>query len=237
MKYFEIRNATKESADLYIYGDIVGSEWEKWDTTDTCPQDIINALKEHEGKNLNVYVNSGGGSVFAGLAIYNQLKRFDGHKVAIIDGLGGSIASVIPFGCDEVRMPNNAFLMIHKPWSYAIGNSNDMRKMADDLDRIEQGILNVYEANLKEGVDMEHVKQLVNDETWLTGDQAAEIFNVTLIGENKAVACASEFFDKYTKTPAKLKAEATTEQENEQQNDGDNLQNEIDILKMKLQLI
>lgn len=237
MKYFQIRNATSDKADLYIYGDIVGSEWEKWTDSDTCPQDITNALKEHEGKDLNIYVNSGGGSVFAGLAIYNQLKRFSGKKTVYVDGLAASIASVIALAGDEIIMPSNAFFMIHKPWSWAIGNSNDFRKAADDLDRIEQGIINVYADNLKDGADIEHVKELVNAETWLTGDEAAEIFNITLISANKAAACTSDYFDKYVNTPKELKAAAKQEPPDKQKNSGDDLKNEIDILRMKLQLI
>lgn len=235
LKYFQIKNATNEKAELYIYGDIVGSEWEKWTDSDTCPQDITNALKEHEGKNLDIYVNSGGGSVFAGLAIYNQLKRFTGFKTVYVDGLAASIASVIALAGDKVVMPTNAFMMIHKPWTIALGNSNDFRKMADDLDRIEQGILNVYEDNLKDGVDIKQVKKLVDAETWLTGDQAAEIFNIELATANKAAACTSDYLDKYLNVPDKLKAHE--KQKNDPQPNGDNLKNEVEILKLRLQLI
>lgn len=237
MTYFKIKNATKEKAELYIYGDIVGSEWEKWTDSDTCPQDITSALKEHEGKDLDIYVNSGGGSVFAGLAIYNQLKRFTGFKTVYVDGLAASIASVIALAGDKVIMPTNAFMMIHKPWTIGMGNSNDLRKTADDLDRIEQGILNVYEDNLKDGADMKQVKKLVDAETWLTGKQAAEIFNIEIGAENKAAACASDYFDRYINTPKELKPQAKVEPENKQQPNGDDLKNEIEIMKMKLQLL
>ncbi|MFC0188228.1 head maturation protease, ClpP-related [Fictibacillus aquaticus] len=208
-KFMEIKNQTSSSADLYFYGDIVSSEWGKWDNSDTCPEDIRSFLKDIEGvKNLNIYVNSGGGSVFAGLAIYNMLKRNQAHKTVYVDGLAGSIASVIALAGDRVIMPSNAFMMIHKPWSGMWGNSNDFRKVADDLDAIEGGILNVYAENLAEGADIEEIKQMVNEETWLNGNEAAKYFNIEVAAENQAVACVSDCFKNYRNTPEAFKEKA-----------------------------
>lgn len=200
---FEIKNQTQDFAELFIYGDIMNYKWEDSDVT---PQDIVDFLKEIDGKNkLNIYINSGGGSVFAGLAIYNQLKRHMSEKTVYVDGVAASIASVIAMAGDKVIIPSNAFLMIHKPWSFAWGNSIDMRKMADDLDRIEEGIMNVYKANLKDGVDIETIKEMVANETWLTGEEAAKYFNVEVVDENKAAACISDCFNSYKKVPDSLK--------------------------------
>lgn len=231
MKFIEIKNQTETAADLYFYGDIVSSEWGKWEDTDTAPEDVRSFLKGIEGvKNLNIYINSGGGSVFAGLAIYNMLKRHQAQKTVYVDGLAGSIASVIAMAGDKLVMPSNAFLMIHKPWSISMGNANDFRKMADDLDKIESGILNVYADNLKEGVDMEAVKQMVNEETWLNGLEAAQYFNVEVVTENKTVACTSEYFKNYSKLPANF-IEKPPQQEPK------NEQEELNILLMELDLI
>lgn len=205
---FEIKNQTEDFAELYIYGDIVSSEWMKWDDTDITPQDIVDFLKEIDGKNkLNIYINSGGGSVFAGLAIYNQLKRHNAEKTVYVDGLAGSIASVIALVGDRVVIPSNAFLMIHKPWMGLWGayNANDFRKMADDLDRIEEGIMNVYKENIKEGVDIETIRQMVQDETWLTGEEAAKYFKVEVSEAIEAVACVSDYFDRYKNVPESFK--------------------------------
>ncbi|WP_371150234.1 head maturation protease, ClpP-related [Bacillus subtilis] len=204
--FLKIKNQTDLAADIYFYGDIVSSEWGKWEDTDTCPEDVRAFLKQVEGvKNLNIYVNSGGGSVFAGLAIYNMLKRNSAHKTVYVDGLAGSIASVIAMAGDKIVIPSNAFLMIHKPWSMSMGNSNDLRKMADDLDLIEEGILNVYSENIKDGVDMEEIKQMVNDETWLNGKEASKYFNIDVAEENKLVACTSDYFKNYEKLPKQLR--------------------------------
>jgi ATP-dependent Clp protease protease subunit len=204
-KYLQIRNLTDNKADLYFYGDIVGSEWEKWDDTDTCPEDVKNLLAEIDGVNeLNIYVNSGGGSVFAGLAIYNMLKRNKAYKTVYVDGLAGSIASVITMAGNKIVIPSNAFLMIHKPWSGLYGNANDLRKMADDLDRIEEGIINVYADNLAEGVEIETIKEMVNAETWLNGIEAGKYFNVEVSESNKMVACVGDIIKNYKNVPDEL---------------------------------
>jgi len=198
---FEIKNQA-EYSELFIYGDIMSY---KWDETDVIPQDVADFLKDLDGKaKLNIYINSAGGSVFAGLAIYNQLKRHTAEKTVYIDGVAASIASVIAMAGDKIIIPSNAFLMVHKAWSYTIGNANDMRKSADDLERIDEGILNVYKENLLDGVDIETIKELVNSATWLTGTQAAQYFNVEVAEESKSVACVSDYFDKYKNLPKGL---------------------------------
>ncbi len=188
-KLFTFKNETATSADLYFYGDIVSDWWGAWQDEDQYPDAVKNFLAEHQGKDLNIYINSGGGSVFAGIAIYNMLKRHNGKKTVFVDALAGSIASVIAFAGDRVVIPSNSFLMIHKPWASCVGNSDDLRKMADDLEAVETGILNIYEENLKEGVSIDTIKEMLAAETWLNGQQAAEYFNVE-IGEEKAIAAA-----------------------------------------------
>ena len=138
LKGFTFKNQTETSADLYFYGDIVSDWWGAWQDEDQYPDAIKNFLSEQEGKDLNVYVNSGGGSVFAGIAIYNMIKRHaaKANVKVYVDGLAGSIASILAFaGSEPPEIPSNAFLMIHNPWSYCEGNAADMRKMADDQNR------------------------------------------------------------------------------------------------------
>lgn len=201
----EIKNKLEDRADLFFYGDICSSTWGCWEDEDKCPQDVADFLKDLDNnKEINIYINSGGGSVFAGLAIYNQLKRHPANKTVYVDGLAASISSVIALAGDKVIIPKNAQFMIHKPWSWAIGNANDLRKTADSLDSCEQSILNVYEENLKGGVDIETIKQFVNDETWFTGEEAAKYFNIDVEEESELVACASEYFEKYKNIPRNL---------------------------------
>lgn len=199
--FLQIKNQTDTSADLYFYGDIVSSWWGAWEDTDQYPDKVKNFLDEAKGKDLNIYVNSGGGSVFAGMAIYNMIRRHQGNKTVYIDGLAGSIASVIALAGDKVVIPSNAYMMIHKPWTYTWGNSNELREQANVLDTIEEGIMNVYKDNLKDGVDIEEVRELVSAETWLTGEEALKYFDVELSESVDAVACVSDFYEKYNKVP------------------------------------
>mgnify|MGYP001945278213 FL=1 len=198
-----IKNQTDTTADLYFYGDIVSNWWGAWDDTDQYPEAIRDFLKGQEGKDLNIYINSGGGSVFAGMAIYNMLKRHKGHKTVYVDGLAASIASIIALAGDKIIIPSNAFLMIHKPWSWGMGNSNDFRKMADDLDAIQKGIMNVYEDNLVDGVEMAEIEKMVDEETWLNGNEASKYFSkIEVSEENNAAACASDYFKNYKNIPS-----------------------------------
>ena len=232
----QIKNSTETSCDLYFYGDIVDSWWGAWDDMDQYPESIKNFLDEAKGKDINIYINSGGGSVFAGMAIYNMLKRHQGYKTVYVDGLAGSIASVIALAGDKVIIPSNAYMMIHKPWCGLHGNSTELREMADTLDKIEEGILNVYNENLAENADIEVVKAMVNAETWLTGDEASKYFNINVGESVDAVACASDYFNKYNKVPKNLSNEFKKEVEMPKNNIENNT-SEKDMLLMELELI
>lgn len=208
----EIKNFTDTTCDLYFYGDIVDSWSGAWDDTDQYPEAIKSFLDEAKGKDINIFINSGGGSVISGMAIYNMLKRHKGYKTVYVDGLAGSIASVIALAGDKVIIPSNAYFMIHKPWCSSMGNSNDLREMANTLDKIEEGIINVYSENLREDVGIDVIKAMVNDETWLTGAEAAKYFNVEVADSVQAVACVSDYFDKYNKVPSDISNEVKTEE-------------------------
>ena len=194
IKGFSIKNQTETSADLFFYGDIVSDWWGAWQNEDQYPDAIKNFLAEAEGKDLNVYINSGGGSVFAGIAIYNMIRRHAAKNTVkvYVDGVAGSIASILAFaGSEPPQIPSNAFLMIHNPWAICEGNSAELRKMADDLDQIRSGILNVYGEHLKEGVTIEQIAALMDAETWLNGRDAAEYFNIETTESVAEIAAAS----------------------------------------------
>lgn len=102
--FFSVRNMTDDRAEIYIYGDIVSSDWEKWSENDVCPVDIKNAIDSVGGRNADIHIYSAGGSVFAGEAIRNMLSRLTGHKRVYIDGLAASIASAIAMCYDELHI-------------------------------------------------------------------------------------------------------------------------------------
>ena len=116
--YFELK-AQENKAELIIYGEISS---DKWDGTEVTPIEIKELLDTVQGKELDIYINSAGGNVFAGMAIYHMLKRHEGKKNVYIDGIGASIASIIAMAGDEIYIPRNAYLMIHCSWLSTVGN-------------------------------------------------------------------------------------------------------------------
>lgn len=230
----EIKNINGNSS-IRFDGDIVDSDWDKWNDTDSCPADVLEALNGLTG-DLDIYINSGGGSVFSGMSIYNILSRYQGNKTVYIDGLAGSIASVIAMAGDKIVMPKNSFLMIHKPLCMVEGNANDFRKIADTLDTIERGIINVYATKLKDSTNMDDIKSMVNDETWLTAQQASQYFNIEVSEANNTIAfIRKNDFQNYLND--KLQEPKPVENSKEQQiKDKEQLELETELLKLELEL-
>ena len=142
-KYWEVKAKANKTGELLIYGDIVSKDYWGDEVTAKKIDAEIKALGEIE--TLNIYINSGGGSVFAGMAIYNIIKRANAKvKNAYVDGLAASISSVIPLAADNIYMPSNAMMMIHNPAGCVYGTAPDMRKMADTLDKVRDTIIGVY---------------------------------------------------------------------------------------------
>lgn len=216
-----IKNQTDSSADLFFYGDIVGETWQsEWYEDDMAPGDVKEFLDQLDGtENINIHINSGGGSVFGGIAIYNMLRRNNAHKTVYVDGLAASIASVIMMAGDEIVMPKNATVMIHKPsasYFFTTKNADDLRKDAESLDTCQEAIMQTYMTKAK--VDKEEIEQKVNDETWLTGEEAAELFDIKVEEANDAVACAgSSMFFCYKNVPTSLTAQGKNAKKKDEQ--------------------
>jgi len=168
-KYWEVKAKANKTGELLLYGNISSDSF--WGDEIT-PKTIDAELKAlGEINTLNVYVNSGGGSVFAGQAIFNIIKRHSASvKNAYVDGLAGSIASIIPMACDKVFMPSNAMMMIHNPSMVARGFSTDLRKAADMLDKVRDVLVGVYVE--KSGQDEAKMASLMDAETWLSAKEA-----------------------------------------------------------------
>lgn len=204
-------NEEQGRCSLYFYGDIVSATWQSmWYEEDKCPQDIADFLNQLDGyEDVDIYFNSGGGDVFAGLAIYNQLKRYSGHKVGYVDGMAASIASVIMFACDELHFATGAQAMIHKPLCITIGNADDHKESIKQLNLCEDSILDIYEQHTKDGVTRDKLKSLMAAETWFNGEKLAEYFDVEIEDRAAVAACASDFFDRYTNIPEELGESST----------------------------
>ncbi|MDW0024128.1 Clp protease ClpP, partial [Clostridioides difficile] len=198
------------------------------------PLSIKNFLATEQGKDLNIYINSGGGSVFAGMAIYNMLKRHEGFKTVYVDGVAASIASVIALAGDKVVIPANAYFMIHKPWVGLMGayNSDKLIKASEDLNRIEEGILNVYKDNLREGIDIEEIKEKLREETWFTGKEASNYFNFEVDEKKEIAACVSDYFDKYNKIPNVLRSKLDKCSNKKENSNKKRVQLKLNLLKL-----
>lgn len=174
MSMYNIRCAENSDAlDIYIYSDIDNS-W--WDDEAMSAEKFRKELEQHkDASQINLYINSMGGSVSEGVTIYNQIKRSKAKVTAYIDGFACSIASVIPMAADKVVMGENTMLMIHNPWIFAMGNSKELRKTAEDLDKVRDGcIIPAYKAKCGDKISDEKLLELLDNETYLTAAECME---------------------------------------------------------------
>ena len=195
-----------DKTQIFVSGDIMDDSWKGWswgEDVETYPQDIRDILKGAKDQ-VEVVISSGGGDLFAGMAIANMLQRYEGHTKAIIDGLAASAASIIAFGCDEIEMPSNAYLMIHKPSIGLYGNADDLLKWADTLDELQVGLVQTYKSKVLEGYTDEDINNLINKETWLTGKSASEIFNVKITDPVQVSNNFGQCILNYQNTPKEL---------------------------------
>ena len=192
-----VMNQTKDSAEIYISGTIIDDEesnWKKfWNDGDTTgyqfPADLKQQLDALEDKDLTIYINSYGGSIAAGVAMAHMLERHKGKTTAIVDAYCCSIATQIFFSADVCKMPSNAWLMLHKPTALLGGDADEMRKAADVLDTLQEGLEVVYGKKAADGLTAEDIHEMVNAETWLTGKQAAEKFQIELLDSTPILNC------------------------------------------------
>ena len=173
-----------------IYGDYVDVGGCDEDVTPTAFRRAVKDLGK--GDALEVHVNSCGGSVTAGLAIANTIRDLSAKgckTVCVVDGLAASIASITAMACDEVRMFPQSFIMIHNPWTMAMGDAGDLRKEAQTLDAMRDALVSFYRMKF-DRTDAEIVA-MMDAETWISGaDAAASGLSVTLLdgGTERAAA-------------------------------------------------
>lgn len=203
-EWFSIKNATEESADLYFY-DVIGDSWVGSDASTVVKH--INGLKT---ANINVRINSPGGNVFDGAAIYNALKRHPAKVTTYVDGVAASIASVIALAGDDVVIASNAMFMIHNPWTWLAGDAKELRKQADILDQVGETLINTYADRTKK--DRDYIRKAMDEETWFTADEAVAWGLATRKGEALALAACvrgeAAHALNFRRTPSALLAES-----------------------------
>lgn len=170
-KFYNFEKKSDSSADLYIYGDITSYEW---DESDVSAWGFKKELEElGEISELNVHINSYGGETFQGLAIYNLLKQHKAQINVYIDGIAASSASIIAMAGDKIYMPKTSLMMIHNCWLWTVGNSKELRKTADDMDKIAVAYKEAYMSKIN--ITEEELDKLLDEETYLTADECIEM--------------------------------------------------------------
>lgn len=198
MNFWAKANAKK--SELYLY-DYIGADFFGEGIT---AQSVTDAMKEFTPKSeVDIFINSPGGSVFEGIAIYNILRRWDGKKTVHIDGIAASIASVVAMSGDSIEIADNGMVMIHDPWGVAFGTAADMRKTADSIDKVRDVILATYVS--RTGGKSAEISAWMTAETWMTADEAMARKFATKKVEQKAIKAEFPMLARFKNTPETLK--------------------------------
>jgi ATP-dependent Clp protease protease subunit len=186
--WYAISETENDTAEISIYDEIGGFG--------VGAKQFLGELSRLKGKHLHLRINSPGGSVVEGTAIFNALRRHQGGVTVHIDALAASMASVIAMAGMPVYMADNALLMVHNPWTITAGDSDELRKEADLLDKLKASIRNAYQR--KTGLPEDQLQTMMDAETWLDSVDAVALGFVDAIEEGVAAAA--------TVKPAELRA-------------------------------
>ena len=178
----ELNLAIRQSAEtleIYLYDDIKPDSYDWWSgaklESETSCKYVQKMLEENPGiSKIELHINSNGGDVKEGVGIYSLLARHKAQKTAYIDGFAASIASVIAMACDEIVMSSVSLMFIHHAWMLAAGNANELRKAADDLDKIDEQSTRAYKEHAGDKLPNETLQALLDAETWLTPEECLE---------------------------------------------------------------
>ena len=177
-KWYNIQNKAGETADVYIFDEI--------GTYGITAQEFITDIKDLKDTPINLRINSLGGDVFDGMAMYNVIKRREAKTTVYIEGIAASIATIISLGADEVVMAENSLFMIHYAWGGTMGEAKDMRKTADTLEKITGELTDIYRK--KTGLSYDALAEMMDEETWLNANEALEMGFIDTISDSIKVA-------------------------------------------------
>jgi ATP-dependent Clp protease protease subunit len=207
-KWFEIKNAAGSEADIRIYGEI------GWPYTSA--EYFIAELEAITAPTINLRINSPGGDIFDGIAIFNAIDRHPSNIIAHIDGLAASTASWLAVAADEVRIAANGYMMIHDPWAVAYGTADEIRKTAEVLDKLKGTIAEMYAE--KSGQDAAHFLEQMSAETWYTAQEAVDEGLADQVGDEAPAATQNRFdLSAFNRVPATLKDSKPAAKKNQTQ--------------------
>lgn len=200
--YLDMENQADGPATMTFYGDIVATEaWPE----DRAPQQIVDFLAElTPGQQINMYFNSPGGDAYAGVAMYNILTRWQGKKVAYVDAIAASAATMPLMACDEIHLATGAEVMIHDPWTWAAGNAAELRETAERLDKVGEHIADIYATHAAEGVTRDQLREAMHAETWLDSSNIGQYFDAIVDDTTAAAPAASASYARYKAAPSGL---------------------------------
>lgn len=188
-KYFSLEKH-EQNATINIYGDITSFPWFENDVSASNLSKQLETLTDVE--QIDVYINSYGGEVAEGLAIYNALKRHKANVTTYCDGFAASIASVIFMAGNKRVMNESSLLMIHNAWTYAAGNAKELRKQADDLEKITQASVEAYKAH--SSLSEDEIKELMDNETWILPEEAIDYGFATSVNKTENANASQHAF-------------------------------------------
>lgn len=192
--FFNSGTKTDTTAELYFYGDVSNTDYSNWLEDGIFTNQVRKTLQEVRGKELMIHINSVGGDVYGGYAIYSLIKQHDKKVTTIIDGVAMSAASIIALAGDEVKMSEAGVFMIHNVWMRVSGDSNALREQADLLDKIGSIANDIYAK--KSGKTAEEIKQIMDAETYFTAEEALAAGFVDEILQNEKQLSAQMSGDK-----------------------------------------
>lgn len=163
-----IKAAKSDDNSISIF-DVIGADY--WGEGVTASR-IAGALRSLNGADVTVNVNSPGGDMFEGLAIYNLLREYEGKVTVKVLGLAASAASIIAMAGDDIQIGRGAFLMIHNCWVYAMGNRHDLAQIASDMEPFDKAMGDIY--SVRTGLSKEEVAAMMDGETYIGGSDAVE---------------------------------------------------------------
>ena len=180
-KYF-MASEQDGTLEILIYGDI--TSWE-WDESDVSSYNLAQVIGKSDAGRIHVKINSYGGEVSEGLAIYNSLKNHPAYVETVCDGFACSAASIVFMAGDDRVMNDASLMMIHHAWTYARGNAQDLRKAAEDLEKISNTAAEAYRRVM--AIDEEKLQELLENESWITPQEAFTYgFATAVEGEGEA---------------------------------------------------
>ena len=179
-RFFQlVKDENSDTADLYIFGDICA--WAYTPAGEQSGFTLVNQLEQLEAENINVHINSYGGDVSEGLAIYNTLKNHKANITTICDGFACSAASLVFMAGDKRVMNPASLLMVHNAWMCTAGNADQLRKAAEDIEVITQATVEVFKE--RSSISEDEIKALMDAETWILPTTAVEYGFATEIAE------------------------------------------------------